>query len=185
MVLTQGWTTANSLDTKIELENAQIAKGLKLEVLSNYAPNNNTYGAKTNLHFRQPNVHSRAFFDLFKGPTATVDAVLGHEGFMVGAEASYDVNKAAITRYSAALGYNLPNSYSAAVTATNNLSVFSAAYYHKVNSQVEAGAKATWDSQQSSTVGLEVASKYRLDPASFVKASKHTDYPTDFINAPQ
>ena len=105
---------------------------------------------------------------MLKGPTANVDAVLGHEGFLVGGEAAYNVQKAAITNYSAAIGYSAPE-YSAAVTATNSLSVFSASYYHKVNSQVEAGAKATWDSKGSNNVGMELASKYRLDPASFAK----------------
>ena len=168
LTLTQAWTTANVLDTKIELDN-QLAKGLKAELITHYLPKSKTYGAKTNLHFKQPNFHGRAFFDLLKGPTATIDAVLGHEGFLVGAEAGYDVQKAAITRYSAAIGYTVPQ-YSAAITATNNLSVFSASYYHKVNSEVEAGAKATWDSKAGDKVGLEVASKWRLDPTSFVKA---------------
>lgn len=168
LTLTQAWTTANVLDTKIEVEN-QLAKGLKAELLTQYLPKSNTYGAKTNLYFKQPNFHGRAFFDLFKGPTATIDAVLGHEGFLVGAEAGYDVQKAAITRYSAAVGYAVPQ-YSAAITATNNLSVFAASYYHKVNSDVEAGAKATWDSKAGDKVGLEVASKWRLDPTSFAKA---------------
>ena len=99
---------------------------------------------------------------------ANVDAVLGHEGVLVGAEAGYDVQKAAITRYSAAIGYTTPE-YSAAITATNNLSIISASYYHRVNSQVEAGAKASWDSKGTNNVGLEVASKYRLDPTSFLK----------------
>jgi len=121
------------------------------------------------LYFKQPNFNARAFFDLLKGPTANVDAVLGHEGFLVGAEAGYDVQKAAITRYSAAIGYSLPE-YSAAITATNNLSVFSASYYHKVSPIVEAGAKATWDSKGTNQVGLEVASKYKIDPLSFAKA---------------
>lgn len=167
LTLTQSWTTANTLDTKIEVDN-QLAKGLKAELLTHYLPKNNTYGAKTNLYFKQPNFHGRAFFDLFRGPTATIDAVMGHEGFLVGAEAGYDVEKAAITRYSAAVGYSVPQ-YTAAITATNNLSVFAASYYHKVNSDVEAGAKATWDSKAGDKVGLEVASKYRLDPTSFVK----------------
>jgi voltage-dependent anion channel protein 2 len=171
LTLTQTWSTANSLDTKIELED-QIAKGLKAELNTVYLPNSNEYGAKVNVHFKQPNFHGRAFFDIFKGPVATVDAVLGHEGFLVGAEAGYDVQKAAITKYSAAVGYTAPI-YSAAITASNNLSVFSASYYHKVNSQVEAGAKATWDSKAGSTVGLEFASKYRLDPTSFVKVRIH------------
>jgi voltage-dependent anion channel protein 2 len=165
--LTQTWTTANSLDTKVELED-QLAKGLKAEVLSNYLPAKQTYGGKVNLYYKQPSFHFRTFFDLFKGPTANIDAVLGHEGFLVGAEAGYDVQKATVTKYSASIGYSLPQ-YAATIQATNNLSVFSASYYHKVNSGVEAGAKATWDSKAGSNVGLEIASKYKLDPSSFAK----------------
>jgi voltage-dependent anion channel protein 2 len=56
------------------------------------------------------------------------------------------------------------------------LSVFSAAYYHKVNAQVEAGAKSTWDSKAGSQVGLEVAAKYRLDPVSFAKVGALVGY---------
>ncbi|MCJ1260913.1 Mitochondrial porin [Lobaria immixta] len=168
LTLTQAWTTSNILDTKVELED-KIAKGLKAEVLTNFLPKSQKFGAKLNLYFKQPNFHARAFFDVLKGPTANIDAVLGHEGFLAGAEAGFDVQKAAITRYSAAIGYMMPD-YSAAITATNSLSVFSASYYHKVNSEVEAGAKATWDSKSSNNVGLEVASKYRLDPTSFAKA---------------
>jgi voltage-dependent anion channel protein 2 len=170
LTLTQSWTTSNSLDTKIELED-QLAKGLRAEVLSNYLPSKQAYGGKVNLHYKQPNLHLRTFFDLFKGPTANVDAVLGHEGFLVGAEAGYDVQKAAVTRYSAAIGYSLPQ-YAATIQATNNLSVFSASYYHLVNSEVEAGAKATWDSKAGNNVGLELASKYKLDPSSFAKVKR-------------
>jgi len=168
LTVTQSWNTANALDTKIELNDA-IAKGLKAEVLASFLPKTQAKGAKFNLHFKQANFHGRAFFDLLKGPTANVDAVIGQDGFLVGASGGYDVQKAAITSYSAAIGYVAPQ-YTATVTAANNLSVFSAAYYHKVNSQVEAGAKATWDSKSNNSVGLEVASKYRLDPISFAKA---------------
>jgi len=165
--ITQSWNTANALDLKVEL-NDSIAKGLKAEVLGSFLPATQAKGAKFNLHFKQANFHGRAFFDLLKGPTANVDAVIGQDGFLVGASGGYDVQKAAITSYSAAIGYAAPE-YTATITAANNLSVFSAAYYHKVNAQVEAGAKATWDSKSSNAVGLEVASKYRLDPISFAK----------------
>ncbi|CAO1600842.1 MAG: hypothetical protein LQ349_005639 [Xanthoria aureola] len=168
LTVTQAWTTTNVLNTKVELDN-QIAKGMKAEVAADFVPSSKDVGAKLNLTFKQPNFHARAFFDLMKGPTANIDAVLGREGFLVGAEAGYDVQKAAITRYAAAVGYSVPQ-YSAAITASNNLSVFSAAYYHKVNSEVEAGAKATWDSKGSNNVGLEVAGKWRRDPTSFAKA---------------
>ena len=167
LTATTTWTTTNVLNGKIELDN-QITKGLKAELAADWVPTSNNIGAKLNLAFKQPNFHTRGVFDIMKGPTANIDAVLGNNGFLLGAEAGYDVQKAAITRYSAAVGYAVPQ-YSAAITATNNLSVFSAAYYQKVSSEVEAGAKATWDSKGSNNVGLEVAGKYRLDPSSFAK----------------
>lgn len=167
LTLTQTWNTANALETKVELADS-VAKGLKAEGIFSFLPTNQNTGAKVNLHFKQAAFHGRAFFDLLKGPTANVDAVIGQDGFLAGASAGYDVQKAALTGYSAAVGYIAPT-YSAAVTATNNLSIFAASYYHKVNSNVEAGAKATWDSKSGSKVGLEVASKYRLDPVSFAK----------------
>lgn len=150
--------------------NDWIAKGLKAEILGSFLPATQDKGAKLHLQFQQAGFHGRAFFDLVKGPTASVDAVIGQDGFLVGASAGYNVQKAAITNYSAAIGHATPQ-YSASVMATNNLRVFSASYYHKVNSQVEAGAKSTWDSENSSQVGLEVAAKYRLDPVSFAKVS--------------
>lgn len=168
--ITQSWNTANLLATKVEL-NDTFASGLKAEVLSNFAPNAGNKGQKLNLHFKQPNIHGRAFVDYSPtGAIATIaDAVVAHDGFVVGGEVGYDVQKAAITKYSAALGYTTPL-YNAAVTATNSLSVFTASYYQRVNTAVEAGAKATWDSKSGSNVGLELAAKYKLDPASFAKA---------------
>jgi hypothetical protein len=53
----------------------------------------------------------------------------------------------------------------------NNLKVFSGSYYHRVNPTVEAGAKATWDSEASaSNVTIELGTKYKLDSDAFLKA---------------
>lgn len=111
-----------------------------------------------------------AFFDL-KGPSFTSDLVVGHDGFLAGAEVGYSIVDGSITRYSAAVGYSAPE-YTAAITATNNLNLFAASYYHRVNPQVEAGAKATWDAKSgnASGVSLEIAGKYKLDNSAFVKA---------------
>jgi len=168
---TLAWTTLNVLDAKLELDN-NIAKGLKAEALTTFNPATQATGAKLNMYFKQPAFHIRAFTDLLKGPTATIDAVIGHEGFVVGGEAGYDVQKAAVTRYSAAIGYQ-HRVHNAAITATNNLSIFTASYYNKVNDAVEVGARAAWDSKSSSTVGMEVAAKYRIDPLSFAKVGHH------------
>lgn len=168
--ITQSWNTANLLATKVEL-NDTFASGLKTEVLSNFSPAAGNKGQKVNFHFKQANFHGRIFGDLNpSGAVSTVaDAVLSHEGFVVGGEVGYDVQKAAITKYSAAVGYTTAT-YNAAITATNSLNVFAASYYQRVNPAVEAGAKATWDAKQGSAVGLELAAKYKIDAASFAKA---------------
>lgn len=163
------WGTTNVLDSKVEFDNT-IAQGLKAEVLNAFSPAQGNRGQKLNLYFRQPSFHLRSFFDMNNSGNinATVDGVIGHDGFLVGGEAGYDVQKAAVTRYSAAVGYTSPL-YSAAITATNNLSVFSASYYQKINTSTEFGAKASMDSKNPQTIGLEIASKYKVDPLSFAK----------------
>jgi len=87
----------------------------------------------------------------------------------VGGEAGYDVSKGAVTRYALAVGYQTP-SYTASVTALQNLSVVSATYYQKVSSSVEVGSKAAYDVNAGKASGLELVSKYKLDPLSFAKA---------------
>ncbi|KAL2685879.1 mitochondrial porin-like protein [Phyllosticta citricarpa] len=170
ITVTESWSTANVLNSKVELADT-FSKGLKAELSSVFAPASGNKGQKLNLTFKQPIFQTRAFFDYSAAGnlTAVVDGVVGHEGFLVGGEAGYDVQKAAVTRYSAAVGYQTPL-YSAAITATNNLNLFTASYYQKVNSAVETGAKASWDAKAGSAVGIELASKYRLDPLSFAKA---------------
>lgn len=89
--------------------------------------------------------------------------VIGRDGFLLGAESTYSVPTGAITRYALGLGYAAP-SYTVTVHGLANLSVFSASYYHKVSKDVEAGAKAIYDTKvQGSQVGLEVGTKAYLD----------------------
>lgn len=171
ITLTSSWNTANVLDAKVELDQS-VAKDVKLELLSSYKPANTSepLGVKSNFFVKKSPFHIRAFVDLLKGPVATLDTVVGHEGFMVGGETSYDVQKATLTKYSAAVGYH-HQSYAAAVTATNNFGSFAASYFHKVNSSVQAGTKATYDAKSAGIVGMELAGRYQLDPMTFVKVS--------------
>jgi voltage-dependent anion channel protein 2 len=156
--------------TKLELDNT-ITDGLKVETQSLVNPAKDGFaGQKLNIFFKQSPFHFRGFTDyLPSGAITTVaDATFGYEGFLVGGEVGYDVQKAAVTRYSASAGYAAPT-YTAAVTATQNMSVFTALFYQKVNAAVEAGAKAVYDAKSSSTVGIEFAAKYKVDPLSFAK----------------
>lgn len=167
LTLTQGWNNANALNTKFELSEL-LTPGLKGELDTSVVPNGSR-AAKLNFFYSQSAVNARLFFDLLKGPLATADLTVAHDGFTAGAELGYDIASAKVNKYSVGLGYTNFN-YALAATATSNLSVFSAAYFHKVSPLVEVGAKTTWDSVKSSNVNVEFATKYALDKSAFVKA---------------
>lgn len=172
LTLTQNFTTGSLLDSKAEILDA-LTPGTKIE-LQNIASASGAapMSQKINFAFKNPNVHTRAFIthSMKDGNiNAVIDAVAGHEGFVVGGEAGYNLQKAAITGYSLAIGYQTPK-YTAAITGTQNLSIIAASLYQKVNSVVEVGVKTGYDVQNAKASGLEVASKYKLDPLSFAKA---------------
>ena len=76
-----------------------------------------------------------------------------------------------ITKYAAAIGYSAPE-YAVTLHGLGNLTTFAASYYHRVSPDVEAGAKAVYDTRASTagSVALEVGTKVYLDSAAFVKA---------------
>ncbi|KAG0299481.1 Mitochondrial porin [Dissophora globulifera] len=173
LTVTETWTTGNLLTTQIELEN-KVAKGLKLDITGGFLPSEGKKSAKVGVQYKQLGFNSRAYLDLFKGPTFTGDVVVGREGFLVGGDLAYDIGGSYITRFAAAAGYTAPE-YSVALHAHNSFKVFSASYYHRINADLEAGAKAVWDSKAvpsaaKAPVALEVGAKLYLDRDAFVKA---------------
>jgi voltage-dependent anion channel protein 2 len=168
LTVTQTWTTSNILRTQVELDN-QIAKGLKLD-LNTALMDKGQKSAVINAGYKQSGLHTRAVLDLFRGPTFTADTVLGRDGFLIGGEAAYNVREGNVTRYAAAIGYNAPE-YAVTLHGLNNLNTFTASYYHRVSADVEAGAKAVYDSKAThGGVALEVGAKAYLDSAAFIKA---------------
>jgi len=169
LTFTQAWSTSNALRTQVELEN-QIAKGLKIDTTTVLNPDKGSKSVILGAAYKQPGVHSRAVLDVFKGPTITADAVVGHDGFLLGAEAAYNVTEGRVTKYSGAFGFSAPD-YAVTLHTLSNLSTFAASYYHRVSPDVEAGAKAVYDAKAPSpAVALEVGTKTYLDSAAFVKA---------------
>ncbi|KAF5382496.1 hypothetical protein D9615_003046 [Tricholomella constricta] len=169
LTFTQTWTTSNILRSQVEIEN-QIANGLKLDLNTSLLPEKGAKTALLNAVYKQSGFHTRGALDLFKGPTFTADTVIGRDGFLLGGEAAYNVTEGNVTRYAAAVGYNAPE-YAITLHGLNNLKTFSASYYHRVSADVEAGAKAIYDSKSThGGVALEVGAKAYLDSAAFVKA---------------
>lgn len=98
----------------------------------------------------------------------TADAIIGHNGFLLGGEASYNVTTGKIDKYAAGVGFSAPE-YAVALLAADKFKNYAASYYHRVSRDVEAGAKATYKTSDNKVV-LEVGSKTYLDSAAFIKA---------------
>ncbi|CAG8448369.1 2155_t:CDS:2 [Ambispora gerdemannii] len=143
VTFTGSWTTSNHLNGQLELEN-NVAKGLKLDIITSLQPAIGQRNAKAGVIFKQPGFHSKFYIDLFKGPIFYGDAVIGHEGFVLGGEGTYDVMDGKVTRFGVAAGYNAPE-YSIALRTSNSLNSYTAAAYHRVQPDIETGAKYSLD----------------------------------------
>ncbi|CAG8625438.1 1940_t:CDS:2 [Ambispora leptoticha] len=172
VTFTGSWTTSNHLNGQLELEN-NVAKGLKLDIVTQLQPAIGQRNAKAGVIFKQPGFHSKFYIDLFKGPIFYGDAVIGHEGFVLGGEGSYDVLDGKLTRFGVAAGYNAPE-YSIALRTSNSLNSYTAAAYHRVQPDIEVGAKIHWDAatnnNSNNNVTLETGVKYSLDRDTFIKS---------------
>ncbi|KAH8114734.1 voltage-dependent ion-selective channel [Phellopilus nigrolimitatus] len=178
LTFTQSWANSNALTTLIELDN-NIVSGLKVDLNATIAPGYDLGAEKVkpssksaliSAAYKTPGLHTRANLNLFKGPTFTADAVLGRDGFLLGAEAQYNVSSGQVAGYSTGLGFSAPE-YAVALLATNKLSQFTASYYHRVSRDVEAGGRAIYNAAKPADgVALEVGTKTYLDQAAFIKA---------------
>lgn len=167
ITLTEAWTTANVLTVDVETVDT-LMKGLKLNLATCILPGAGQRNAKLYLDYKQAHFYTRTLIDVTK-PTVTEDFVVAHDGILAGGEISYDVSGSKVSRYNAALGYIGPD-YAVSLHATNGFGVFTAAYFHKVRSDLEIGAKAAWNRVTDSAVHIEAGSKLILDRESFIKA---------------
>ncbi|KAJ3209774.1 Mitochondrial porin [Entophlyctis luteolus] len=170
LTVTEHWNATNVIGGQIEVQDV-IAAGVKLDVSGSIHPSNGAKHAKAVVEFKQANIFTRSSVDLFSkaGPTIHTDVVVGSDGFILGGDVAYNVNDATIHRYNLATGYSTKE-YQVGIHATAKFSHFTAFYFHKVNKQVDAGAKAIWNKSASDAVSIEVGTKYTLDNQTFVKA---------------
>ncbi|KAJ3224014.1 Mitochondrial porin [Clydaea vesicula] len=168
LILTESWNTANVLGTTIEVADT-LAKGLKLTLNGQLHPAVGKKSAKAGFEFKQANIFTRAYVDLFKGPTIATDAVVGNADVLFGADVNYDVTDAKVNKFNTIVAHTTRD-YTISAGATNMFGLFSFSYFHRVQPGLEAGARAHWNKSTDSAVSLEVGAKYALDLDSFVKA---------------
>lgn len=202
LILTQGWTNHNKLNTRIEL--SSLAPGLKTDFMTSMIPNSvvapvsatadsTTDPASTasvattpsliptkdilktalfNISFVQPIFAAKGTFDLLKKPNFVGNLTLAHEGFIAGTEFGYDINAGTVSRYAVALSYRAKD-YNLGISI-NDAQLTTASFFQNVSRSLQVGSKATLNPKLGSNVNIEFATRYLPDSSSQIKA-KITD----------
>lgn len=124
----------------------ELAPGLTMGV-SGTLPDPST--AKMAVDYAAPHLTLKSVISLTSSPKVDVSATTGHEGVTLGASASYDSAKAALTKWQTALGYTAADyQVTAALSDTQQLSLLVA---HRVTVDTSLGAEVVRDLSAGTT----------------------------------
>lgn len=116
--------------------------------------------------------------DFLKCPIVSADAVFRYGDFLVGGQVNCSLAKKTIDSFSTGIAL-VRSDYKIALKAENGFNSFVATYYQTVSTNMTIGYKTTFgkkmeekstDSSSASPLNMEIAVKYALNAASFVKA---------------
>ncbi|CAI4222040.1 unnamed protein product [Auanema sp. JU1783] len=141
VVLTEKWNTENQLGTVVEI-NEKFGRGLKLTFDSLYAPQTGKRSGKLKADWSHPTARLTADVALTSTPVINAAGVFSKDGFLLGAQASFDTssNKLAST----ALAFGFQSKEYTINSFVVNTSDFGASVYHKIAHNVEIGAALGW-----------------------------------------
>lgn len=164
---TEKWNTDNLLKSELSAEN-NIVRGLKVALDTSYAPASGKKSAVLKTLYK----HEKASFNTDveldpAGPVINNALVVGHMGWLLGAQTSWDTAKSVLTHSNFAVGYVAPD-FSLHTEVQDSTEV-SAAIHQYVNKDLQLGVSLSWSSLNSSTK-FALATKYQLDNSAFVQA---------------
>ena len=105
VTFSEKWTTDNSLNTEITIED-QLTKGLKFTFDTSFEPNSGKKAAKIKSAYKNEYAHLTGDIDFdFAGPTIHGSTVFGYKGFLGGYQASYDTGSSKLIANNISLAY--------------------------------------------------------------------------------
>lgn len=105
LTFTEKWSTDNQLATTVELADKPV-KGAKLVFDSTFSPQTGAKSGKVKTEYKQDVVSMTADVDLnMNGPVVNASAVVGHQGWLGGAQVAFDTSKSQLTKNNFAIGY--------------------------------------------------------------------------------
>lgn len=149
MTLKEKWNTDNVLQTEISVDD-QLIKGLKLAFDTTFVPQSGKKTGMLKTAYKMDNVHLNTDVDFdYAGPVIHSAAVLGFQGWLAGAQASFDTGKNKLTRTNFAVGYATKDF--TLHTNVNDGQEFGGSVYQKVSPNLETGVQLAWTAGNNAT----------------------------------
>lgn len=156
ITLTEKWNTDNLLGTVIEIQD-QFAKGAKVTLDSTYAPQLGKRSGKVKAEWVNDNMRVNCDMGLDMGPVVNLAAVAARDGWLVGAQTTFDTASSKLRGTNVSFGRVGPN-YTLH-SFVNNGQEFGASLYHRAAYNVELGAQLAWTVGEQGT-RFALGSKY-------------------------
>lgn len=167
LTFTEKWNTDNILKSELTVED-QILKGLKVGLDTTYSPANGKKSGVLKTAYKHDKFLLNTDVDLdLAGPVIHNSLVVGHLGWLLGLQATFDTAKSQLTRNNFAIGYSA-NDFTLHTNVNDGTEV-GGSIYQRVNDQLEMGVSLSWSSVNNVT-RFALASKYTLDKYSNVQA---------------
>jgi len=168
VTFTEKWTTDNLISTNISIDD-KIAKGVKVDFDTTFAPITGKKTAKVKTAYKHENVHATGDVDLnFAGPSINGSAVFAYKGWHAGYQACYDTGSSKLTANNASLTYK--DGDFVVHSAINDGSKYVGSIHHQVNSNLSAAAMLQWASGSKDPASLTVCGRYDIDRETYMKA---------------
>jgi len=167
VTLKEKWNTDNILSSEITLED-KVLKGLKLGANATFAPQSGKKTGTVKAAYKIDSLHLNTDVDLdYAGAMVHGAAVLGHQGWLAGAQLSFDPSQNRLKKTNFAVGYSTPEFI--LHTNVNDGQEFAGSIYQRVNDKLETGINLTWTASNNATrFGLGCV--YKLDSSSSLRA---------------
>ncbi|CAH0564091.1 unnamed protein product [Brassicogethes aeneus] len=167
VTFTERWTTDNNLFTEVCVADYFVT-GLKTSGNVTFSPPTGETKGTVKTAFCQEKVAINADFNISKDkPIINAAAVVGHQGWLAGYQAAFDVNDIKLTKNNFALGFQ--TSDFVLNTSVMDGQVFRGSFYQKLSPKLETAVQIAWKSDNQETQ-FGLGTTYVLDQDASVRA---------------
>ncbi|XP_054717192.1 voltage-dependent anion-selective channel protein 2-like [Uloborus diversus] len=167
LCLKEKWTTDNVLTTEAALED-KFLKGAKLVLDTTFVPQTGKKSAILKSAYKSQYIHLNTDVDIDpKGPIIHSAAVLSLQGWLAGAQASFDTSKNKLKKSNFGIGYATDDFV--LHTSVNDGQEFKGSIYQKVNDNLETGVQLAWFAGNNAT-SFGLGCVYTIDKDTSLRA---------------